>query len=121
MRLLFFGTFDERQHPRVQVVREGLAARGHDVVECNVPLDLETQDRVRMVRQPWRAPLLIGRLGSRWRRLWARGRRLPRPDAVVVPYLGHFDVHLARRLWPRVPIALDYFISGRDTAADRGV
>jgi glycosyltransferase involved in cell wall biosynthesis len=121
MRLVFFGTYDERHHPRVQVLREGLEARGHEIVECDAPLDLDTAARVRMVRQPWRGAALGGRLASRWRQLWARARSLPRPDAVVVPYLGHFDVHLARRLWRDVPLALDYFISGRDTAMDRGI
>jgi glycosyltransferase involved in cell wall biosynthesis len=121
MRLLFFGTYQERQHPRVQVLREGLVARGHEVVECDAPLDLETAARVRMVQQPWRAAALVTRLAARWCQLWSRGRRIPKPDAVIVPYLGHFDVHLARRLWPDVPVALDYFVSGQDTAMDRGI
>jgi glycosyltransferase involved in cell wall biosynthesis len=121
MKVLFFGTYDERHHPRVQVLREGLSARGHDIVECDAPLDLDTAARVRMAREPWRGAVLAGRLASRWRRLWAMSRRMPRPDAVLVPYLGHFDVHLARRLWRDAPLALDYFISGRDTAVDRGV
>ena len=90
-------------------------------MECDAPLDLNTAARVRMAREPWRGAVLAGRLASRWRRLWAMSRRMPRPDAVLVPYLGHFDVHLARRLWRDVPLALDYFISGRDTAVDRGV
>jgi len=121
MRLLFFGTYDERQHPRVQVLREGLAGRGHEIMECDAPLDLDTAARVRIVREPWRVVALAARLASRWRGLWSRARKVPRPDAVIVPYLGHFDVHLARRLWSDAPVALDYFISGRDTAVDRGV
>ena len=40
---------------------------------------------------------------------------------MVVGYLGHFDVHLARWLWPRRPIVLDHLVSARDTAVDRGV
>ncbi len=121
MRILFFGTYDERQHPRVQVLREGLVQRGHEIVECDAPLDLDTAARVRLVREPWRVGALAGRLGSRWWRLWSRARALPKPDAVLVPYMGHFDVHLAKRLWSDIPLALDYFISGRDTAIDRGV
>jgi glycosyltransferase involved in cell wall biosynthesis len=121
MRLLFFGTYDERQHPRVQVLREGLVARGHEVVECDAPLGLDTAARVRIVQEPWRGVVLATRLASRWHELWSRARKLPSPDAVIVPYLGHFDIHLARRLWRDVPVALDYFISGRDTAVDRGV
>ena len=43
------------------------------------------------------------------------------PDAVVVGYLGHFDVLLARRLFPHVPVVLDHLIGASDTATDRGV
>src|SRR5262249_36867750 len=46
---------------------------------------------------------------------------LGRPDAVVVGYLGHFDVHLARLLYRRgrVPLVLDHLISAANTAKDR--
>jgi glycosyltransferase involved in cell wall biosynthesis len=122
MRIVFFGTYQSEQHPRVQVLNEGLSALGHDVVECNAPLDLDTASRVRMLRRPWRVFILAARLSSRWLRLWQASRDVGPVDAVVVPYLGHFDVRLARRRWRRrVPIALDYFISGRDTAIDRGI
>ena len=51
--------------------------------------------------------------------------RRPQPgrgptDAVLVPYLGHFDVLLARLRWPRRTIALDHLVSGEATARDRG-
>jgi glycosyltransferase involved in cell wall biosynthesis len=39
---------------------------------------------------------------------------------VLVPYLAHFDIHLARRLWPRTPIVLDHYLFLADTAIDRG-
>jgi glycosyltransferase involved in cell wall biosynthesis len=48
-------------------------------------------------------------------------RRAGRADAVVIGYMGHFDVHLARRLWPDVPVVLDHLVSAADTAHDRGV
>lgn len=120
MRILFFGTYDARSHPRVAVLRDGLRAHGHDVAECNVPLDLDTAARVRMLRRPWLLPRFLLRLAAAWWRLWRGSRRIATPGAVVVGYLGHFDVHLARRLWPRVPLVLDHLVSARDTAADRG-
>jgi glycosyltransferase involved in cell wall biosynthesis len=40
---------------------------------------------------------------------------------VLVGYLGHFDVFLARLLFPRTVIALDLLIFAGDTASDRGV
>jgi hypothetical protein len=51
-----------------------------------------------MLRQPWRLPVLAGRIARSWRALARPARRLPAPDLVLVGYLGHFDVHLAWRL-----------------------
>ena len=121
MRTIIFGTYDTAMHPRIATIAEGLAARGFDVTECNIPLGLTTADRVDMLAKPWKAGGLVARLASRWLGLAAKARRLGRPDAVVVGYLGHFDVHLARLLTAaaRVPIVLDHLISAADTAKDR--
>ncbi|HEY7690739.1 MAG TPA: glycosyltransferase [Gaiellaceae bacterium] len=118
--MLFFGTYDSRLYPRIRVLQEGFAALGDEVVECNVPLGLDTAMRVRILRQPWLLPILVMRIALAWARLWACSRRLPTIDLVVVGYMGHFDVHLARRLWPKVPVVLDHLISASDTALDRG-
>jgi glycosyltransferase involved in cell wall biosynthesis len=121
MRTIIFGTYDVATHPRIATIAEGLAARGFDVTECNIPLGLTTADRVDMLAKPWKAGGLVARLASRWLGLAAKARRLGRPDAVVVGYLGHFDVHLARLLYRRgrVPIVLDHLISAANTAKDR--
>jgi glycosyltransferase involved in cell wall biosynthesis len=121
MRTIIFGTYDTAMHPRVATIAEGLAARGFDVAECNIPLGLSTADRVDMLAKPWKAGGLVARLANRWLRLAGRARRLGRPDAVVVGYLGHFDVHLARLLYRRgrVPLVLDHLISAANTAKDR--
>jgi glycosyltransferase involved in cell wall biosynthesis len=123
MRTIIFGTYDTAMHPRIATIAEGLAARGVDVVECNIPLGLSTADRVDMLAKPWKAAGLVVRLASRWFGLAAKARRLGRPDAVVVGYLGHFDVHLARLLYRRgkVPIVLDHLISAAGTAKDRRI
>jgi glycosyltransferase involved in cell wall biosynthesis len=65
--------------------------------------------------------VLLARLAGCWLRLARRARRLPAPDAVVVGYLGHFDVHLARLLFRGVPVVLDHLIGASDTARDRRV
>jgi glycosyltransferase involved in cell wall biosynthesis len=119
-RVLFFGTYDARKYARVQVLQEGFAALGDEVLECNVPLRLDTAARVRMLRRPWTVPLLALKLAFCWVRLIARARRCRGVDLVVVGYMGHFDVHLARLLWPRTPVALDHLVSAGDTALDRG-
>ena len=78
-----------------------------------------------MLRNPAGLPLLAWRLLRCWAAWSSRSRRLRRdgswPDAVVVGYLGHFDVLLARRLFPHVPVVLDHLIGASDTATDRGV
>src|ERR1700678_3628154 len=126
MRTIIFGTYDTAMHPRVATIAEGLAARGFDVTECNIPLGLSTADRVDMLAKPWKAGGLVARLASRWLGLAAPAPRLSKPrlgraGGVVVGYLGHFDVHLARLLYRRgkVPIVLDHLISAANTAKDR--
>jgi glycosyltransferase involved in cell wall biosynthesis len=121
VRVLFFGTYDARVHPRVAVLIEGFDSSGDEVVECNEPLGADTAARVRILQKPWLVPVLVARIAVAWWRLYRRARRLPRPHAVVVGYMGHFDVHLARRLWPGVPLVLDQLVFAADTASDRGV
>lgn len=119
MRIVFFGTYDTRRHPRVETLREGFEALGDEVIECNVPLEFDTAARVRLLRAPWLAPRLLVGLVRAWGRLRRQARRLPPPDVALVGYLGHLDVHLARRLWPDACLLLDHLISLRDTAIDR--
>lgn len=123
VRILAFGTYDVRTHPRVGVLVEGLRASGDDVREVNVRLGIDTAGRVAMLRQPWRLPLLALRLVRCWTALTVRGlreRRRHRPEAVLVGYLGHFDVLLARLLFRRAVVVLDHLVFAADTAADRG-
>ncbi|MFE6646302.1 glycosyltransferase [Nocardioides sp. NPDC057772] len=122
MHIVAFGTYDVTSHPRVAVLIEGLRACGAEVTEVNRPLGLDTAARVAILRQPWRLPLLVLRLLICWSGLVAeslRRRRRGRPDAVLVGYLGHFDVHLARLLHPRSTILLDHMVSAAGVATNR--
>jgi glycosyltransferase involved in cell wall biosynthesis len=119
MRVTVFGTYDATAHPRVAIIAQGLREHGHEVQECNAPLGLDTAARVKILAQPWRVPALLGTLARRWLALIRTARRQPRPDLVLVGYLGHFDVRLARRLFRRTPIVLDHLIGASDTARDR--
>lgn len=124
MRILGFGTYDVARHPRVGVILEGLRAHGDAVSEINAPLGFSTAERVAMLGKPWTAYRLLLRLGRRWAtlvRASVASRRRGHRDAVVVGYLGHFDVVLARLLFPRDRIVLDQMIFAADTAIDRGV
>src|SRR5580700_9159890 len=119
MHVILFGTYDTSMHPRIATLGEGLRDSGVEVAECNAPLGLDTAARVAMLAQPWRAPALLIRLARRWATLARSARRMPAPDVVVVGYLGHFDVHLARRLFRRVPVVLDHLVGASDTGRDR--
>ncbi len=135
MRWLAFGTYDVRAHPRVAVLLQGLSDHGHEVEEVVAPLGLPTARRVQLLRQPWRLPLTVARLLGCWLVLvrGATPRLLgPEPyDAVLVGYLGHLDVLLARTLLglarlrhprrPRPVLVLDHLVSAAGTAADRGL
>lgn len=121
MRVVAFGTYDARRHPRVAVLLAGLRAHGVTVEECNVPLDVDTAARVETLRRPWRLVPLAGKLIAAWVRLWRRARRVEPPDAVLVGYLGVLDVHLARRCWPQATLVLDHLASVGGIARDRAL
>jgi glycosyltransferase involved in cell wall biosynthesis len=74
-----------------------------------------------MLRQPWRLPILAWQLGRCWSRLIVGARRNREVDAILVGYLGHFDVRLARFLFRKTPIVLDHLVSASGTATDRGL
>ncbi|REF37635.1 glycosyltransferase family 4 protein [Thermasporomyces composti] len=120
MRVLTFGTFDVRAHPRVGILADGLRRHGCDVQECNVPLGIDTAGRVAILQRPWLLPKLALRIVRCWATLVRRARAMPPPDVVLVGYLGHFDVLLARLLFRRTPIVLDHLVFAADTAWDRG-
>src|SRR3954453_16123210 len=76
-RILFFGTYDSRRYQSVRVLRDGLAALGNDVIECNVPLRFPPAARVKVLPQPWRLPVLLLKLIVAWGRLWLKARQVP--------------------------------------------
>jgi glycosyltransferase involved in cell wall biosynthesis len=121
VRVLGFGTYDLRRHPRTGIIMAGLRAHGAEVAELNVPLGFSTAERVAMLQKPWLAYRLALRLTRCWWTLARRARRIGRADAILVGYLGHFDVLLARVCFPRTHLVLDQMIFAADTAEDRGV
>jgi SAM-dependent methyltransferase len=118
-RVLVFGSYDADLHPRVAVLRDGLAARGWQVDELNAPLGASTADKVSAASSPRAAAALARRQAAAWRRLVAGARGQGDPDVVIVGYLGHADVHLARLLFRRSTIVLDHLVGLADTISDR--
>lgn len=121
MHIVGFGTYDREKHPRAGILLDGLRQLGEDVTELNAPLGFTTAERVEMLGRPWLVYRLVLRLLRQWSALTLRRTRTHHADAVLVGYLGHFDVVLARLLFPRTVIALDLLIFAGDTASDRGV
>jgi glycosyltransferase involved in cell wall biosynthesis len=124
VRVLGFGTYNSTTRPRARIILDGLRARGDDVIEVNEPLGFSTAERVEMLGNPRLAFRLIPRILARWMRLIWRSRHARRGggfDAVFVGYLGHFDVVLARILFPRTCVVLDLLVFAGDTGRDRGV
>jgi len=122
VRIVGFGTYDRRTHPRVGILLDGLRQLGDEVTELNAPLGFSTAERVAMLDTPRLTYRLVLRLLRRWSALTAkRAMTHQAPDVVLVGYLGHLDVFLARLLFPRNVIALDLLIFAGETASDRGV
>lgn len=124
MNVLGFGTYDRIKHPRIGILLDGLSQLGDQVHELNAPLGFSTAERVAMLNKPQLGYRFALRLLRRWLELVigrSRIRRQDRPDAVIVGYLGHFDVILAWLLFPRTYLVLDLLIFAADTATDRGV
>jgi len=53
VKILAFGTYDVRTHPRIGVLVEGLRAHGDEVTEVNVPLGIDTAGRVAKFQQKY--------------------------------------------------------------------
>lgn len=120
LNIRLFGTYDAKRHPRVAVLRDGLAEQA-SVSETNVPVGIDTAMRVAAISKPSRLLLFIPTLLRAWANLAVESRRGPRPDVVLVGHLGHLDILLARILFPSSRLCLDYLISLSDTADDRGI
>jgi glycosyltransferase involved in cell wall biosynthesis len=97
MRVALFGAYDP-SYPRTRVLREGLEARGAEVLSIHAPLT--SPPFVREMR------LLAS---------WFRSAR--KLDAVLVPSFGHRDIPLAEILGKVVdsPVLFDPLVSRWDT------
>lgn len=123
MKILGFGTYNASVHPRIGILLEGLRDAGHNVNELNAKLTVNTESRVAALSSPSAAIGFFTQLAKNWASL-VKGsfkyRGANKPDIVVVGYLGHFDVLLARILFPTTTIVLDHLIYAANTAEDRG-
>lgn len=115
MRVVYWGTYDQGK-PRNRIMIRGLRENGVEVVECHCHLWQGVEDKSQVAGW-WRMVKILYRWLTSYPRLLARYLALPDHDAVVVGYLGQFDLLL---LWPfatlrRKPLIWDAFLSLYDT------
>ena len=103
-----------RKHPRVGILIDGLRKNGCNVEEINQPLLFSTAQRVEILKKPWKVFGFGWNLLHLWKSLseqvHAWMKKNDKPDAVLVGYMGHFDVLLAHHVFKGVPIILDHLI-----------
>ena len=107
------------------LMRSSSRRKNHYDVLCATILGLRlAKERPFCSNKLWQACLQEQkRSGCLWWQIGWRARTLRRdgrPDATIVGYLGHFDVLLARLLFPRDTIVLDLLVFAADTARDWG-
>ncbi|MDD9922246.1 MAG: glycosyltransferase family 4 protein [Boseongicola sp.] len=112
--VVFWGTYDTGK-PRTRILRDGLREIGVNVVEIHANIWEGHEDKSQIGRSSKVAiglRCLAAYPGLIWRYL-----RSPSHDAVVVPYLGQFDVLVLRPFawFRRRPLVWDMFISLYDT------
>ena len=112
--VLLWGTYDLGK-PRTRILRAGLRACGVQVDECHASIWERVRDKSEIGLLGIAAGLL--RSVASYPRLLARFLRAPRPDAVIVGYLGQLDVLVLAPFarWRRVPLVWDMFLSLHDT------
>lgn len=113
--VLFWGTYDKGK-PRNRILLKGLLENEVHVSECHVPVWENVEDKSQISGIGRKAHFVI-KLIAAYPVLIYRFFLIPRPDVVVVGYLGHLDVLV---LWlfakiRRVPIVWDAFLSLYDT------
>jgi glycosyltransferase involved in cell wall biosynthesis len=112
VRVLYFGTYEQR-YPRNAQVISCLRRAGVEVVERHVPVWESREHK-------WTAGLgIVPKLALAQARLFRRPT--VEADAVIVGYPGHFDLSAARRAAGGHPVVFNPLVSLVDTlVSDRG-
>ena len=121
MRVLLFGAADERPgFPRLRGLTASLERLGASVERLLLPPP--PRDRSALFRNPWKGFRVLSRILMGRRSLVEKGRNLSRPDLVLAGYPAFGTADLAARIWPGVPVVVDFFLSLYDTVIlDRGL
>jgi len=118
MRVVFWGTYDKGK-PRVRILIRGLQENNASISECHSDVWSNVEDKSQITGFIFPLILIFRWLESYPSLDW-RFVRMPRHDAVIVPYMGQLDVLV---LWPfakarGIPIVWDAFISLYNTVVE---
>jgi glycosyltransferase involved in cell wall biosynthesis len=122
LRICYFGTYDP-QYVRNLNLQRGLRLQGVQVIECNAPLWHGTADKVERVGGGWKHPAFWLRAGRAYAQLLLKFRGIGSYDVMVVGYIGHLDMLLARQLsrLRKKPLVFDVLMSIQLIATERGL
>ncbi|MDF1666821.1 MAG: glycosyltransferase [Planctomycetota bacterium] len=117
MRVCFWGTFD-RDYSRHQILAKGLAENGVELLYCHEAVWQKSADKTKAYKGAFGKLVLAFQLAFAYLKLTLRYLFMPRHDIILVGFLGHFDMFLARflaSLFGR-KLVFDVFISLYDTS-----
>ncbi len=120
MRICYFGTY-ERDYPRNSIFIEGLKQNGVEVFECHAPLWEKTQTKGKDFGSS--PAFVLSFILSQIRLFFKYIFIIPKHDIIVVGYIGHLDIYLAKLLsfFGRKKLVFNPLISLFDTViSDRG-
>lgn len=117
MRVCFWGTFD-RSYSRHQILAKGLAENGVELLFCHEGVWQKSADKTKAYKGILGKLILVFQLALAYLKLTVRYAFMPRHDVLLVGFLGHFDVFIARLLasMSRRKLVFDAFISLYDTS-----
>ena len=118
MRVCYFGTYDKNR-PRNRNIINGLKRNNVDVVECHYSPWGNLEDKSSL-RSPFKKLLALIKFIPAYSYLALRYLLIESHDAVIVGYLGHIDIFIAKPLtmFRRKPLIFDAFLSLYDTVVN---
>ncbi len=125
MKVLYFGTYSMGEgYPRNRVIIQGLKENAVDVVECNVNIWRNADEKMKGVKTVAGTIFAVFRIIRAYISLMFKFFKAKDYDLIIVGYTGQVDVFLAKflNLFRKKPVVLDAFLSLYDTIiTDRGL
>ncbi len=115
MKICYFGTYDKKR-PRNRIIIEGLRKNGIEVIECHFSVwgNIEDKSQVRSFLAKLKIcfKFIISHIVLSFKYMGTREH-----DAILVGYMGHFDMFIAKPLAMirRKRVYFDAFLSLYDT------